>query len=125
LLVADGPSSRIDVETCAIRVKQSAKDRQVESARSQLIARHSTLKLSNALKSLFCCDQISFSNPLLQHGMKRRMSTGSIISVCDVSEDCSQFFDSFSRNFPHLPEPAATAAEIEKEIDNSLFTVSN
>jgi hypothetical protein len=123
LLVADGPSSRIDVETCAIRVK----DIQVEPARSrfQPIARHSSLKLSNALESLFCCDHISFFNPSLQHSMKRRMSMGSIISICDVSEDSSVFFDSFSQNFPHLPEPAAKAAEIEKETNSSLFTIAN
>jgi hypothetical protein len=117
VLVADGASTRIDVESCFIRLKNYPQDAYVEQKKScfQLVSRPLTSKLSDALKSAIWCDHISFSNPLLQHSMKRRMSTGSVISLCDVSEDKGVVFDSFIQNFPHLPQPATAAAEIEKE----------
>lgn len=118
MLVADGATSRIDVETCAIRVKRSPREAHTEPARScfHLIAGHPVSKLSDALKSLFWCDQISSTNPSVQN-FKRRLHSGSIISLCDVTESLDEISNSFVQNFPHLPQPAAAAAEIVKESD--------
>jgi hypothetical protein len=120
LLVADGASARIDVETCAIRVSRSLSEGHLGPTRScfQVIPGHSASKVSDALKSILSCDHISFSSPLVHHNMKRRMSAGSIISLCEITEDSPCVIsDSFTAHFPHLPEPAAAAtAEIEKEI---------
>lgn len=124
MLVADGTSSRIDVETCTIRVARSSLDAHTETTRScfHLIAGHPVSKLSDGLKSLFWCDQISSSNPLV-HNLKRRLHSGSIISLCDVTETLDELSSSFIQSFPHLPNPAAAAAaEIEKESDDpALF----
>jgi len=116
VLVADGASTRIDVETCAIRVK-CGPDTHEEARKScfHLISRPSNSKLSDSMKSALSCDHISFSNPVLQPSIKRRMSTGSVISLCDVSEDLGRISDSFTHNFPHLPQPASAAAAISFE----------
>jgi hypothetical protein len=111
VLVSYGASTRIDAETCAIRVKGIPLEI-LEPTKScfQLMSRHSTSKLSDVMRSALWCDHISFSNPLLQRGMKRRMSAGSVISLCDISEDLDCISNSFTQNFPHLPPPAVAAA---------------
>ena len=127
VLVADGASTRIDVETCAFRVLRSPRDAYIESFRScfPLVSSHPAPRLSDSLKSLFWCDQISFSNPLA-HNLKRRMCAGSIISLCDITETFDGISNSFIEYFPHLPHPAAAAAEINKEVlDPDLFLIEN
>ena len=119
MLVADGASARIDVETCAIRVTRCPSEGHSGPTRScyQAIPGCSVSKVGDSLKSVLSCDLISFSNPLLQHNIKRRMSAGSVISLCEITEDSDSISDSFTAHFPHLPEPAAAAAgEIEKDI---------
>ena len=115
VLISDGASTRIDAETCAIRVRGSPMEiHEPTKSCFQIMSRHPTSKLSEFLKSALWCDHISFSNPLSQRGMKRRMSSGSVISLCDISEDLDCIPDSFTQNFPHLPPPASTVAQIEK-----------
>jgi hypothetical protein len=116
LLVADGASSRIDVEMSSICVKQLPQDTRAEQINLQFenVPRQYSSKMSDTLKSFICCDRILFSNSLLQHNVKRRFSAGSIISLCDVSENLGHVFESFTENFPHLPEPAAGNMTIEK-----------
>jgi hypothetical protein len=119
--------ARIDVETCAFRVAHIPRDACIESSRScsRLVAVHPSSNLSDSLRSLFCCDQISFSNPLV-HNLKRRMCAGSIISLCDITESYEGISNSFTEYFPHLPHPAAAAADIDKEVvDPELFVITD